>query len=185
VFEWTDEWWKSIVNNTSDAAHDAPAPPAFPLGDFSLSQYTSDPTIQEEWWGLAGLSTTDNKRTLRQGYYALKAFWNPAVQATASRPLITELRNFPNPLKIGQGATRIRVALDESATLTVGLFDLGGERVIELKNPQPLGGNVFEFPWSGQTEGGRLVASGLYLCRVEARTASRRDVQFRRIVVVR
>lgn len=56
----------------------------------------------------------------------------------------------------------------EVAQVEVELYALGGERVRRIYAQQPAGPHEVE--WDGRDEKGRLVAPGLYLCRVIART---------------
>jgi hypothetical protein len=70
IFEWTDEWWKAECHPTTDwCNHDnceSWNQPAYP-----------DPSIQEEYWGLAGQSAADPAvRNLRTASSRVSDFWN-------------------------------------------------------------------------------------------------------------
>jgi len=77
IFEWTDEWWKHNeqypgdwdVQNTE--------------GTWSNGSYyfdaEADNNMNEEWWGIVGLSTeeagTNDRRIPKKAYYILKKLW--------------------------------------------------------------------------------------------------------------
>jgi len=179
VFEWSDEWWKSLFN-TSDGVQDAPAG-----GDFLNPCYTVTQQF-EEWFGITSIRSGTTARGLRQAYYTLQSLWNPnGVAGNQNGPLVATIQNFPNPFQAGARATRIRIQLNQPATLTLGIFDMGGHKVIELSGPQDLGGNLMQYQWSGQTGGGGIVAAGLYILRVEASISNRDEVSYHRIVAVK
>jgi M6 family metalloprotease-like protein len=84
--------------------------------------------------------------------------------------------NYPNPAK---GQTKIRYYLREKAEVNIRIYDLSGMLVDEF-----LGSG------EGQTDNEHLwdcsgIASGVYLCRVEAKSASENEVVFFKIAVVR
>jgi hypothetical protein len=178
VFEWNDEWWKSLFN-TSDAVQDAPAG-----GDFTNACYAQQPQY-DEWFGLTGIQSGTNARRLRQAYYTLQSVWAPNnVAGNQNLPLILWVRNFPNPFQPGHG-TRIQIQLSQPAALNVKIYDMGRRQVIELGNSQDLGSNLIQYQWFGQTDGGSGASSGLYIVRVEAQGTARDQVDFRRIVLVK
>ena len=58
--------------------------------------------------------------------------------------------------------------VDVLRDLEVNFFDLSGRRVRQLYD-QPSSSGVYEIPWDGLDESGRLVPPGLYLARVSIR----------------
>lgn len=84
IFEWNDEWWK----------HDEHMPASWFLqnteGDWSGGGYYFDiaapgnMNINEEWWGIVGLSPElekgINKRMPRKAYYDLQEIWREAEE---------------------------------------------------------------------------------------------------------
>jgi M6 family metalloprotease-like protein len=84
--------------------------------------------------------------------------------------------NYPNPAK---EQTKIRYYLREGAEVNIRIYDLSGMLVDE-----------FSGPGEGQTANERIwdcsdIASGVYLCRVEARSSSESKVAFFKIAIVR
>jgi hypothetical protein len=70
----------------------------------------------------------------------------------------------------------------ETAQVEVEFYTLGGERVRRLLARQPAGPHGIE--WDGRDEAGRIVAPGLYLCRVRAQTERETVSGFKPIPVV-
>ena len=180
VFEWSDEWWKSLFN-TSDSVQDTP----LPNGDFSNACYAQVPQF-EEWFGITAIQAGTNARRLRQAYYTLQSYWGPSnAAAVQNLPLILWVKNFPNPFAAGSG-TRVQIQLSQPATLGVSIYDMSGHKVNELAGPpQDLGSNLMQYHWDGYTGGGNQASCGLYIARVEASLGSRDQVEFRRIVIVK
>jgi M6 family metalloprotease-like protein len=84
--------------------------------------------------------------------------------------------NYPNP---AEGQTKIRYYLREDAEVNIRVYDLSGMLVDE-----------FSGPGEGQTDNEQLLdctkfASGVYLCRVEAKSASENKVVFLKMAIVR
>ncbi len=84
--------------------------------------------------------------------------------------------NYPNP---AEDETKIRYYLREDAEVDIRIYDLSGELVDE-----------FSGPGEGQMDNERLwncsrFASGVYLCRVEAKSESENKVVFFKIAIVK
>jgi len=84
--------------------------------------------------------------------------------------------NYPNPAK---DQTKIRYYLKENAEVNIKIYDLSGMLVDE-----------FPGPGEGRTDNERFwdcskFASGVYLCRVEAKSSSENKVVFFKIAVVK
>jgi hypothetical protein len=84
------------------------------------------------------------------------------------RPALIAVGNHPNPFN---PATVIRVRLDEGVAPQLGpvrlsVHDAQGRRVRDLGSFAPRA--ILEVRWDGRDARGRTVASGRYLCRVEA-----------------
>jgi hypothetical protein len=83
----------------------------------------------------------------------------------ASPPEVIALhQNTPNPF-IEQ--TEIRYALNEGASITLGVFDISGQRVQALVNGFEENG-VYSVIWDGKDESGVTVGSGIYFYRLTA-----------------
>jgi len=85
--------------------------------------------------------------------------------------------NWPNP--VYGNSTQIRYFVPEDAAITVEIFDLAGLKIAELRGPA-VGGVDGELTWN--VEG---IQSGIYLARVEARSALRADAIVIKIAVVK
>jgi hypothetical protein len=98
-------------------------------------------------------------------------------------PLSTEffpksrVYNWPNP--VYGPSTQIRYFTSEDANVTITILDLSGKKITELSG-HGLAGMDNEVPWNVSN-----IQSGVYLARVEARGASRSEVVFIKIAVVK
>jgi hypothetical protein len=84
--------------------------------------------------------------------------------------------NYPNP---AEDQTRIRYYLREDAEVNIRVYDLSGMLVDE-----------FSGPGEGQTDNEQLLdcsslASGVYLCRVEAKSPNESKAVFFKMAIVR
>lgn len=84
--------------------------------------------------------------------------------------------NYPNPAK---DQTKIRYYLRENAKVNIKIYDLSGMLVDEFSG-QGEGQTDNECPWNSSK-----FASGVYLCRVEAKSESENKVVFFKIAVVK
>jgi hypothetical protein len=100
-----------------------------------------------------------------------------SVGEEASRPLNFGLdQNYPNPFN---PVTMIRGQWPEPSDVEVTVFDVLGRRVAVLGNDRfPAGEHAFRFDATG-------VASGVYLYRLEARSATRVFVDVKKMIVIR
>ncbi|MBN1351136.1 T9SS type A sorting domain-containing protein, partial [candidate division KSB1 bacterium] len=93
-----------------------------------------------------------------------------AVDA-ASHSIPTEFRllqNYPNPFN---PETTIEFHLPQPAEVNLTIFDLHGKIVRQLGRAS-LPAGIQTIRWDGKNEFDRLVASGIYVCRIEARSAA-------------
>ena len=84
------------------------------------------------------------------------------------------MQNHPNPFN---PVTRIEYSLDEGARVSLRIYDISGSVVKTLvQETMPAGRHTAA--WNGQDESGTAVASGIYVCRLEAKgkTAMRKMV---------
>ena len=83
----------------------------------------------------------------------------------SNEPLSFRLyQNAPNPFN---PSTTIRYALAEGSHVRLTIFNLVGQKVRVLVNARH-GTGTYNVQWDGQDEVGQLVASGLYIYRLEA-----------------
>jgi hypothetical protein len=75
-------------------------------------------------------------------------------------------QNYPNPFN---PITKIRYGLPKECDVKLAVFDIHGELVrwIVVKNQQP---GYYEVIWDGRNNAGQMVASGIYLYRIQAAT---------------
>lgn len=85
--------------------------------------------------------------------------------------------NYPNPTE-GQSTT-IRYTIGQEADVTIRIFDLSGDLVAELPGTG-FAHTENEIVWDLSQ-----VASGIYLCRVEAKRGGQREMAFCKIAVVK
>ncbi len=85
--------------------------------------------------------------------------------------------NWPNP--VYDGETYIRYYLSESADVSISIYEMNGEKITSFDGPGN-GGMDNEISWDASG-----VQSGVYLGRIEARSANNSQVVFIKIAVVR
>jgi hypothetical protein len=85
--------------------------------------------------------------------------------------------NYPNPNN--DNYTKIRYYLREDASVNIKIFDLAGDIVTSFSGPG--NGHIdHEIQWDLSN-----IASGIYLCRIEASSASESQVQIFKIMVIK
>lgn len=86
-------------------------------------------------------------------------------------------QNYPNPFNAG---TTIRFRLDRSGPASLAVYNLLGQRV-EVLYQGELAAGQHQVTWDGADRRGRVLASGVYFCRLEAggRSETRRMVLLR------
>jgi hypothetical protein len=72
--------------------------------------------------------------------------------------------NYPNPFN---PATTIRYALPEGANVTLVVYNILGQQVRTLVNGAQ-GPGYHSVVWDGRDEAGRMVATGVYIYRLQA-----------------
>ncbi len=131
---------------------------------WQLDVEENDPSVV---WAQESNSPSKNiYLTASQAYSALSNSLMPAARVF----------NYPNPNTGYQ--TKIHYYLNEAATVTIRIFDVSGMPVATFGGPGT-GGVDNEISWDV-----RDVASGIYLCRVEARSAKLSANKIIKIMVV-
>ncbi len=88
-----------------------------------------------------------------------------AINDAESRPHFVQLySNYPNPFN---PSTVIRYALPERLPVTLTVYNILGQPVRTLVNTIQDAGE-YQAVWDGKNNSGQAVASGIYLCRLEA-----------------
>ncbi len=99
---------------------------------------------------------------------------------TASASALRLEGPVPNPYRAGAGRLLVRYALPAAGPARIGVYDLAGRRVATLlEGERDAGGGTAR--WDGRGDGGRRVAAGTYVIRLEAKAGQRTQ----KLVVVR
>jgi len=94
-------------------------------------------------------------------------------------PSFTLSQNYPNPFN---AATVIRFALPTASDVDLAIFNLTGQQVAKLvEGAREAGG--YTVRWDGRDDGGRELASGVYLYRL--RTGDGQQVETRKLLLLR
>jgi hypothetical protein len=81
------------------------------------------------------------------------------------------ITNYPNPFHPGEAPTTIAYKLADNADVTLRIFSVAGGLVLEKKFSRGAPGGLVglnELTWDGRNGNGETVASGGYICVVEA-----------------
>lgn len=89
--------------------------------------------------------------------------------------------NWPNPFS---DCTHIRYWLGEEASVEIKIFDLAGN-LIDQFSGAGYSKTENEVLWYGKNSHGKDVASGVYLCRIEAKSGNQKKVAFVKMALVR
>ncbi len=99
------------------------------------------------------------------------------------------ISNYPNPFHPDAGPTTIAYKLDDNAAVTLRIFTLSGDLVLEEQFPPSTPGGfagLNTFVWDGENGKGRPVGSGGYIVFVEAKGGGETlHTMRRKIAVVR
>ncbi len=132
--------------------------------------------------------------SLEHSYNAAKLYWaqqfgNSLLSSTDSTVLATlppqtteffpksRTYNWPNP--VYGSSTQIRYYVSENAAVNIKIFDLAGSKITEL-NGSAVAGMDNELTWNVSN-----IQSGIYLARVEAKSASQSAVTIVKIAIVK
>lgn len=75
-------------------------------------------------------------------------------------------QNYPNPFN---PSTTIPYTLDGPSYVRMSIVDIQGRDVVQLLNVSQPGGR-YQVTWNGEDMDGKLVATGVYMCRLETET---------------
>jgi hypothetical protein len=133
-------------------------------------------------WDLPGVYDEESLPWTMYGYDAGHTNYFPKEKLQPITPLAGDLLpesmafNYPNP---AEGRTYIRYFLRDNAQVGIKVYDLSGMLVDEFSGPG-VGHTHNELPWDCSK-----FASGVYLCRVEAKSDSESQVVFFKMAVVK
>jgi hypothetical protein len=107
---------------------------------------------------------------------------NRQISINAALPSTFALhQNCPNPFN---PLTTIKYQLSQSAAVTLTVFDLQGQEVRRLVNGSKSAG-YYSVSWDGRDSTGKLVATGMYLNRLEVHAADRSIVEVKKMMLMR
>jgi hypothetical protein len=128
---------------------------------------TKATTTSLAWWQYLGNDRHTNAEMSQTTSHALSDEFMPK----------SRVYNWPNPV-YGR-STQIRCYTSEDAAITITILDLSGLKITELKGRGTAGMDC-EIPWDVSN-----IQSGVYLARVEASGASKKEVAVIKIAVVK
>lgn len=88
--------------------------------------------------------------------------------------------NYPNPFN---SQTKIKYEIPTNSKVTIKIFNLLGQGIITLVDDYKEIGD-HEVIWDGKNRNGSLVASGIYIYRIDATSSSKHFVQERKMVLL-
>nr|MBC8366249.1 T9SS type A sorting domain-containing protein [bacterium] len=92
-----------------------------------------------------------------------------SVNDSPEQPSAALLGNFPNPFN---PSTEIRFRLAEPGPVSLGIFDVSGRLVRQLRRAERLPAGDQSANWDGRTDRGDSAPSGVYFVRLEAENDS-------------
>lgn len=100
----------------------------------------------------------------------------------AQKPIEFELfQNYPNPFN---PTTTIRFDLPEKAMVNLSVYNLVGQQIRGLSHEYwPAGRH--SLIWDGTNKSGELVSSGIYFCRIQVDTNTRKHQSTRRMILIK
>ncbi len=112
---------------------------------------------------------------------------NVTVFTSLSDPIPGEVTNYPNPFAAGTESTNIDYLLVEPTDVTLKIYNLFGDLVLEKKfsqnQPYAIPGRMNSYPWDGRNQKGDIVGNGGYICVVEAVINGKKEKMVRKIAV--
>ena len=100
------------------------------------------------------------------------------LETTAEVPQAFALEAYPNPFN---GSTTIRFDLPESGEVELAVYNLTGQKVVTLADG-PREPGTYTLRWDGRGDGGRELASGVYLYRLQV---GRELLETRKLLLLR
>ena len=80
------------------------------------------------------------------------------------QPPFSLYQNYPNPFNT---STTIRYQLYQPTIVNISIYNIIGQHIIELVNEYQDAG-YYLVSWNGKNQSGNMVASGIYLCHIQA-----------------
>jgi hypothetical protein len=87
--------------------------------------------------------------------------------ATVPKASLALYQNAPNPF---HPTTAVRYYLPDVSVITISVYDIAGKLVKQLVDGEKQPAGIHEVEWNGKDDGGGVVSSGVYFCRMQAGT---------------
>ena len=100
-----------------------------------------------------------------------------AVEMPATPTAFSLRQNYPNPFN---SSTTIRFEVPRAAAVDLAIYNVGGQKLATLVSGRREGGSHV-LRWDGRDDSHRLLASGVYVCRLVAGD----QVQMRKLMLLR
>jgi M6 family metalloprotease-like protein len=131
-------------------------------------QFNEGFEVDNLWWTQQSFSADNNM--------LINKTLTPVVSADNDLLPSKKVYNYPNPNI--DNFTYIRYYLTDNADVNIKIFDLAGDIVDSFKGPGSTGVDQ-QIKWNVSD-----IESGVYLCRVEAKSVSKSDVRIIKIMVI-
>ena len=163
--------------------------PKTPANTLNISAFDPASNIyaQKNWWGTTVLSQIQAKIVVIDappqgcGSVIFQPFLTappvppeevsqrPDLDTSPTTPPSTYLeQNYPNPFN---PVTTIRFGLNEPSSIALRIYDVSG-RLVRTLVADHLQAGIYERVWDGKDSGGRAVASGIYLYKLETKSVT-------------
>lgn len=103
---------------------------------------------------------------------------------------IEKAYNYPNPfVSKDHDYTTIRIELGTEIPpddITIEIYDIAGELVHSVDSDDIIqSGKIYEYCWNGKNDHGKMVGSGVFICRIRVKGDGEEEVFFGKLAVVR
>jgi hypothetical protein len=133
--------------------------------------------IGQDWYSFADNSHHHGNAVLLSGGVWLE-HWGSAADDPQASPVVYSLSNAsPNPFS---GHTTLSLVLREATDISVGIYNLRGQKVRSLSGGR-LAAGTHTLDWDGRGDGGAEAPSGVYLVKVE----NGASFQSRKVLLIR
>jgi len=95
---------------------------------------------------------------------------------------VTNATAYPNPFNPFLTDVTLEFSLNQDASVTVFIYDWTGRFVNQIELGS-LASGPHSAGWGGQTQDGRALGNGTYLCRIVATTSARQSSAVLKVVV--
>ena len=118
--------------------------------------------------------------------YAYTAAYDPDLtgEEETGRPIAASLTTYPNPFYQRNGPATVRYEVGRPGEVQLTLYNVMGRKVRTLVDGIHAEG-TFTTTWDGTDDGGRRVASGVYLCRMTTGGAAERSEVTRKLLFLK